>query len=1276
MQILHLHWLTPTTPEENGRCLFWLETAAALQPTRNRRKKAAQPHPFAVDRDGLKALLTVVRLPAKLPSQTLTLWLPTNHFGPIPSPDLLHDWERDDSPPELLPWQVVGGALDAAQTVRLLTWLHQNELPAPYRLGVDGRFWQTAYTFILELLARQLIRPTLIEQRDGKATRYEARWQPLLDGEAEARRAAQLAAAMPPICRADAANPDETIPPRAILDSFLNHLADVAMRDWGTTQELYLPTTNDPAAAWLRALFAADPAIQASAGQMQHFAGSFRAWERALTIAGDKHYRVALRLEAPAQQGTTRRKKGEAAWQLHYLLQARDDASLLVPAVEVWNTKGSILQALDRYFDRPQERLLTGLGYAARFFKPIERSLQQRSPAGMSLTSDEAYAFLRQCAPQLQRAGFGLLAPPWWNKPGTRLGVRLKLGSTSKLTGQTAVATGHMNLDNLVNYRWQLSLGDTELTREEFDALVALKSPLVQIRGQWVQLDPEQIEAAIRFWEQQGMEGTLSLPEAMRLGLTVEEQQRSGLPVDGVELDDWLQSWLNRLQGDEKLEMLPVPQGLRATLRPYQQYGYSWLHFARRWGLGVILADDMGLGKCVAADTNIVVNGLPQTAATLWQRFAQNEEFDGEGYWAEPAELLTVNAIDEQTGNITVAAVHKLYRQHIQEPVRQITLEDGNQITITRQHKLLTNTGWRNDLAVGDYVCVPSKLIGEENAVDTDLALFLAWQIAEGHERPEAAIVNISQKDTKRLQAYRQKPRSKWTDRTLSTYAQLDYDFLQATRQKLQHLVDQEVFYCRIKSIEDVFYDGWVYDLEVANHHNFVANNIICHNTIQTLTMIQRLKEEMAGLPAPVLLICPTSVVTNWELERQKFTPGLQTLVHQGGDRLRDEAFIEAAQNVDMVLTSYALARRDGEALKQINWFGVALDEAQNIKNANTKQAQTIRKLPADFRLALTGTPVENRLSELWSIMQFLNPGFLGGQKQFRQEFTLPIEKYGDQEAAQRLRQMTRPFLLRRVKTDPTVIQDLPDKQEVKVYCHLSEEQATLYEAVVQDALAAIEEQEEGGMARKGLVLSMLMQLKQVCNHPAQYLHQTETYKVGEDNGRSGKLDRLTALLEEILAEGDRLLIFSQFTEMAGLLKGYIQETFGVPTLYLHGGVPPKKRAAMVEQFQREDGPPVFLLSLKAGGTGLNLTRANHVFHFDRWWNPAVEDQATDRAFRIGQTKNVLVHKFVCLGTLEERIDAMIEDKKALAESIVGKGENWLTEMGTADLRTLVKLRQ
>jgi SNF2 family DNA or RNA helicase len=1042
MQLLHLHWLTPVHQEQDGRLFVWAETDTLDHSSSQSRKKQAQPHPRTIDAQTLRRLIAFVGLSEELPVSPLAFWLPTNRLGPMPPPDPGHNWATDDDPPTLRRWMVSGLRLDTAQALSLFTYLHQHDLPPTLRLGPDARYWRTAFAFVLELLARQLLRPALIEVNEKKGFRFESRWQPWLDGEDEARRVSQLAAGLPPVCRADAADPANTIPPRAVLDSFLNHLTDTAVRHWAAKQVLYWPTDRDAPTAWLKALLVHDPTIRAGAGQVRHLAGGFRAWERTLTIAGDKHYRVAMRLEAPSQQAPELMEQGQQTWQLHYLLQARDDASLLVPAAEVWNAKGSVLQSLDHHFERPQERLLAGLGYAARFFPPIHRSLQQRAPTHTDLSPAEAYTFLRQCAPHLQRAGFGLLVPPWWNKPGTRLGVRLKLSSTSKLAGQSGVSKGHMNLENLVRYRWQLSLGETELSREEFDALVALKSPLVQIRGQWVQLDPEQIEAAIHFWQKQDDEGLLSLPEAMRLGLAG-QPQHEGLMVDGVEFDGWLQRWLSRLQGDEKLELLPKPAGVRATLRPYQEYGYSWLHFAGNWGLGVILADDMGLGK-----------------------------------------------------------------------------------------------------------------------------------------------------------------------------------------------------------------------------------------TVQALTMIQRLKEEMGRLPAPILLICPTSVVTNWEMEKDKFTPGLQTWVHHGGDRLREDALIEAAQASDMLLTSYALMRRDGATLMRINWLGVILDEAQNIKNAGTKQAQMIRKLKADFRLALTGTPVENRLSELWSIMHFLNPGFLGGQKQFRQEFVLPIEKYGDEDAAQKLKKMIRPLLLRRVKTDSSVIQDLPDKQEVKVYCHLSEEQATLYEAVVRDALAAIEEQEEGGIARKGLVLSMLMQLKQVCNHPAQYLHETKAYRPSEDHHRSGKLQRFDALLDEILAEGDRLLIFSQFTEMAELLQSHIQERFGAPTLYLHGGVPAKKRAGMVAQFQQPDGPPVFLLSLKAGGTGLNLTRANHVFHFDRWWNPAVEDQATDRAFRIGQTKNVLVHKFVCLGTLEERIDAMIEEKKALAETIIGGGENWLTEVSTATLRQMVSLRQ
>ena len=355
----------------------------------------------------------------------------------------------------------------------------------------------------------------------------------------------------------------------------------------------------------------------------------------------------------------------------------------------------------------------------------------------------------------------------------------------------------------------------------------------------------------------------------------------------------------------------------------------------------------------------------------------------------------------------------------------------------------------------------------------------------------------------------------------------------------------------------------------------------------------------------------------------------------------------------------------------------MVLDEAQNIKNAETRQARTVRGLHAGFRLALTGTPVENRLAELWSIMHFLNPGYLGSRERFRSQFVLPIERYDDESAVRRLRKLIGPFILRRVKTDPTVIQDLPEKVETKVYCQLSPEQATLYEAVVREALQQIEETEDG-MQRRGLVLAMLMKLKQICNHPAQFLHQRGQADHEEDGKeRSGKLARLVELLEETLSVDDRMLIFTQFAEMGEMLREFLQHRLGVPTLFLHGGTPHRQRESMVERFQAEvDGPRIFILSLKAGGTGLNLTRANHVFHFDRWWNPAVEDQATDRAFRIGQQRNVQVHKFVCVGTLEEKIDAMIEAKKTLAASVIGSGEHWLTELSSQDLRDLVTLRR
>lgn len=442
--------------------------------------------------------------------------------------------------------------------------------------------------------------------------------------------------------------------------------------------------------------------------------------------------------------------------------------------------------------------------------------------------------------------------------------------------------------------------------------------------------------------------------------------------------------------------------------------------------------------------------------------------------------------------------------------------------------------------------------------------------------------------------------------------------------------------------------------------------------------------------PGPTLLVVPMSVVANWVHEARRFTPRLRVHVHHGADRPLGDRLVATALASDVVITTYALAHRDREHLERIGWSRVVLDEAQNIKNPGAKQTRAIHALPATRRIALTGTPLENRLIELWSIMDFLNPGYLGPAGEFRRVFAVPIERYRDRHKASQMRGLVQPFVLRRLKSDPSVITDLPEKVETKEYCYLTPEQANLYQSCVSDMLAAAERAE--GIQRRGLVLAGLIKLKQICNHPAQFLK--EFGEAGAASGappinpaRSGKCQRLVEMLQEVVAAGDKALVFTQFRQMGHLLATMLRKSLDRDVLFLHGGTAAGQRQQIVAEFQGErsragagkgarSGPPVLLLSLKAGGVGLNLTAANHVFHFDRWWNPAVEAQATDRAYRIGQTRTVQVHKFVVSGTLEERIDQMIEQKTELASEIVGSGEDWLTELDTASLRDLLTLRR
>jgi SNF2 family DNA or RNA helicase len=1029
--VLHGSW-------SDGVFFVWGESAEPAPKPRGRRPRVP-PHPYAASLNCLRRVLKTLAPSGDwggASPATRVILLPSGAHGPHLPPWLVPEAADVDTEGELqlAPWKVNGLALDILAVLDLLVTLPLDGT-GTRQLGADVRYWGLVAKMGLEFLVQHKYLPGL-EESEGQ---YEAVWLPVMDDPETRTHLRALAQAMPPVCRAlfttDDVRADQAPAPHLLLDGFIKRMTDRAVRDWGRGQmDRRRRSPQGVAGAWWSALWDDDGKIVVPVTQRRELLRLFDTWQEwmaQLRGAADTGFRLCFRLEPPEVDPETEQVTSPD-WALRYMLQASDDPSLLVPAGQVWSARGSTLRTLNHKFEGAQEHLLTGLGLAARLFPPIMTSLRTARPQACRLSVDEAYAFLREVGPLLEGSGFGVLVPPWWNKPGARLGLRAKLKTEASIVGK-----GILNMNALVAFDWELALGDEPLSREEFRRLAALKMPLVRVRGQWVMLQPEEIEAAIAFWEKKRGQDQATLRDALGMALGA-EQEIGGLPLQGVQASGWLDDLLKQLRAGDRMQELQSPRGFVGDLRPYQVRGYSWLAFLRKWGLGSCLADDMGLGK-----------------------------------------------------------------------------------------------------------------------------------------------------------------------------------------------------------------------------------------TIQAIALLLREREGGTDEVSPALVICPTSVVGNWKREVNRFAPDLQVMVHHGSDRARGEDFVTTAQAHDVVISTYGLTRRDVDDLKQVTWSDVILDEAQNIKNPHAKQTQAVRSLQAANRIALTGTPVENRLSELWSIMQFLNPGFLGSQTGFRKAFALPIERYQEEAATERLKGLVGPFILRRVKTDSTIIQDLPDKLEMKVYCDLTAEQATLYEAVVKESLERVDSSEEEGIQRRGVVLGALMRLKQVCNHPAQFLGDGSAL-----TGRSGKLERLGEMLEEALSVGDRALVFTQFAEMGHMLRAHLQSLFGVEVLFLHGGTPQKRRDRMVAHFQQGREASIFILSLKAGGTGLNLTAANHVFHFDRWWNPAVENQATDRAFRIGQTRDVQVHKFICAGTLEERIDALIESKKALAESVVGAGENWLTELSTDELRDMMQLRR
>ncbi|MBI5522169.1 MAG: DEAD/DEAH box helicase [Desulfarculus sp.] len=989
--------------------------------------------PFDAGAKSLKAALGQMGLGLKLPAKRwreAIVWLPSKGRAPIPSSPLIAESPASRTKEDLASWRVTCCTLTRQEALELLCLCgSRHTLAQGVLAGPDLAYWSRAMRFAGALVARQRFLPAL--EKRGEA--FIARWRPAISHE-DHPRLLSLAQAMPPAARAispdNAGPPDQ--PPVPLLTKFLAQMVDQLVRGSSPVKTTVRGHKGSRGSfdslhdTWLQALHSSDGVVDGPKIELAEFAQQVEQWRRPLTLAESAPFRLCFRLEEPTPES----QAGEDDWNVHFLLQSASDLSLLIPAETAWTARGRISGLLAKDGFQVREYLLHGLGQAAGLCPRIEASLRSATPGGYTLDAAGAHEFLTQRAAALEQAGFGVMLPAWWSRKGTKL----KLSARAKIKSPKLVANSGLSLDRIVEVDWDLALGGEKITRAELEALARLKTPLVRLRGQWVEMRAEEIKTALDFWRKRE-EGQATLRDVVRLTLGA-DRPAPGLEFDGVEASDWVQGFLDSLQGRSSFAETEPPAGFQGVLRPYQARGYSWLGFLRDWGLGACLADDMGLGK-----------------------------------------------------------------------------------------------------------------------------------------------------------------------------------------------------------------------------------------TVQTLALILRDWRDADRQRRPVLLVCPASVLSNWLKEAQRFTPEMPVMVHHGLQRLKERAFVKAAREQALVVTSYALLPRDFKALSAVDWAGMVLDEAQNIKNPETKQARAARTLKADFRLALTGTPVENHVGDLWSLMEFLNPGFLGSQAQFKRSFFIPIQARRDPEATLSLKRLTGPFILRRLKTDKSVIADLPEKVESKVFCPLSKEQASLYGAVVKQAMQDLESSE--GIGRKGVILATLAKLKQVCNHPTHFLGDNSAIA-----GRSGKLTRLMEMCEELMEVGDRALIFTQFAEMGHILKRHLEEVFGQETLFLHGAVSKKRRDEMVERFQGNgQGPPLFILSLKAGGTGLNLTKANHVFHFDRWWNPAVEDQATDRAYRIGQQQNVQVHKFVCAGTLEEKIDEMIEAKKAVAGKVVGTGEGWLTELSTDQLKQLFALR-
>lgn len=1042
MHILHGTWIPEDRENfiQNGAFWLWIEKVPERLPS----KKRTQKHTYALSQKELKEFLTkemqienMVDIKQDVFAARF-FFLPSYNNVPLPSPEAARyaSFEYPDEF-ELRQWEVpcfkLQNVIKNLQQINFICLTN----PLAFQPAADLLFWYHYTQSFREILIKELYIPGLkyhiLVQHAKKGRRKNKQefavypcWE--IVAEKYDEKIKRYCNHMPLVCTAGfetygGAEEAEFHDKEGLLRHFSECLLQEIITETKFTQKLDKKIENTLVhyCAYPKDILNA-PLINQDALNLYN---QWALWKERLTaISSDAAFTLGFRLiEA--------RSNNIDYWIVEFIAASKKDPSLQVSLSEYWESDAQGRRELERHFGADfHKKLLLNMGFAARIYPKIWDGLETQQPSGFVLNLNEAFAFLRETAWILEDAGYMVIVPSWWTPEGRRRAkIRLKT-SSSGAKAASGPGKGHMSLESVIQYSYELSIGDEKVSREEWQELVNAKTPLVLFRGQWIELDRDKMKEMLEFWEKHASEQQgLTFQQLLKL----ESENGDSLVFD---YDEALADMMDNLMDKSRFELVDEPAEFTGTLRPYQKRGVSWLDYLEQIGLNPCLADDMGLGK-------------------------------------------------------TVQVIALLVREH---------------------------------------------------------------------ENSKTAL--------------------------------------------------------------------------------------------------------------PTLLIAPTSVIGNWEREVQRFAPVLKTFIHHGPKRIQDKkAFQKVCANHNMIITSFALARRDQKLLHAMKWQRVIVDEAQNIKNPDAAQTKAIGKLQSDFRLALTGTPIENRLMDLWSIFNFLNPGYLGKQAWFKKYFEVPVQRDNNIAQSDTLKKLVEPFILRRVKTDKSIISELPDKVEHKQYCNLTKEQASLYEAVVQEVSREIDNTE--GIQRKGLMLATLMKLKQICNHPMQFLQDGSAFT----EERSHKLKRLKEMVEEVIENNESLLIFSQFREIGDAIQQYFRQTLHCNTYFIHGGTPRHKREQFIEAFQDEDSEPsVFVLSLKAGGVGITLTRANHVFHFDRWWNPAVEEQATDRAFRIGQKKNVFVHKFITIGTLEERIDAMLEEKKSLSSSIIGADESWLADLDNKTFKNLIQL--